>query len=80
MSGQGGNFGYHKIPRCKTLRVGAKRTMNALARLADVDRSVISKIERNHCVTEVSAMKIFGALNELHGGTLEPLKEILEVR
>ena len=77
MSVQGGNVGHHKIPRCKTLRIGAKKTMNALARMADVDRSVITKIERNHRVTEVSAMKVYEALNNLHGGVLRASDEIV---
>ena len=54
----------------KTLRMHAKLTINKLASLADVSRDSVSNIETSKPVTELVAVKIFGALNEALGGKL----------
>lgn len=58
------------IPRCGTLRQLQGLTINALARAANVDRSRISLLEKNHPVTGAIAGRVFQALNNAHGKTL----------
>lgn len=66
----------HYLPRCKTLRVHAGRSINDLAKHSETDRGTIAKIERNHPVTEPIAHRIFGVLNTWHEGKLKPHMEI----
>ena len=75
--GTGANAARFFLPNCETLRIGAKHSMNKLAALADIDRSRITMIEKNHPVSQITAQKVFDALNELHGGRLEREKEIV---
>lgn len=59
------------IPRCQTLREMKGKSMNDLAKAADVDRSRISLIERKQPVTGAIAGKVFEVLNDWHGKTLD---------
>ena len=64
------------IPRCQTLREMKGKSMNDLAKMADVDRSRVTLIERKQPVTGAIAGKIFEALNTWHGGTLDYMTEV----
>lgn len=50
--------------------------MNDMAKAADVDRSRISMIERKQAVTGAIAGKVFEALNDEHGKTLNYETEV----
>lgn len=69
----------HYVPNCRTLRVGAGKSINVLAKHSDVDRGTIAKIERNHPVSEPVAHRIFSTLNGWHGEKLEIHKEITNI-
>ena len=60
----------------KTLRMHAKLNINKLAKLADVSRDSVSKIEAGHSVTEVIARMVFDALNTALGGKYDPDKHV----
>jgi transcriptional regulator with XRE-family HTH domain len=64
------------IPRCKTLRISARLSMNKLAGEAQVDRGTIKKIESNHGVIELTADKVFSALKQ-HHSDIEKDKEVV---
>lgn len=64
------------LPNCRTLRVGAGKTITDLAKASDVSRDTIAKIEKHHPVTEPIVHAIFNALNEWHNNTLYRSKEI----
>lgn len=72
----GNNRATHYLPRCKTLRVGVGRSISDLAKHSEVDRATITKIERNHPVTEHIAHRVLSALNVWHKGNLQPHTEI----
>lgn len=72
--GNGGATYY--IPRCQTLREMKGKSMNDLAKTADVDRSRVSFIERKQAVTGAIAGKVFEALNSWHGGLLDYETEV----
>lgn len=61
---------------CKTLRVGAGKTINDLVKASDVGRDTIRKIEKHHPVTEPIVHAVFNALNEWHKNALHRNKEI----
>lgn len=65
--------GYAKwyVWHAKTLRVKAGMTINKLAAHAEVGRQSVSNVESHNAVSEVVAQKIFDALNQRHGNSLD---------
>jgi len=71
------------IDDLQTLRERAGLTRAELARVADVDRATISKIERHSQSRADICNKLINALNERYynknGSSLDPIKAITEI-
>lgn len=74
-NGNNGTAAYF-IPRCQTLRELKGKSMNDLAKAADVDRSRVTLIERKQPVTGLVAAKVFQALNQWHADALSYEAEV----
>lgn len=57
-------------PILKQLRLEAKLSQNKLARLADLDRTTVSKAENGVDVNELSVSKLSSALSKALGRTV----------
>jgi transcriptional regulator with XRE-family HTH domain len=58
-------------PILKQLRLEAKLSQNKLARLADLDRTTVSKAENGVDVNELSVSKLSSALTKALGRTVK---------
>jgi hypothetical protein len=69
------------IDNLTTFRVGAALSMSKLAKLSDVDRDVISEMEKHKAVSPVKANAIMNALNAHphYDGRLDSTVEITQV-
>lgn len=69
----------HVLPRLKTLRIGARLSINKLASEAGVGRDLVSSLERNHAHTLLKVQAVFDTLKKYHP-ELEAKKEIRRLK
>lgn len=75
----GSNGAEHVLPRLKTLRIGARLSINKLASEAGVSRDLVSSLERNHAHTLLKVQAVFDTLKKYHP-ELEVKKEIRRLK